>query len=481
MTEQSAFTPRPRDCWIAGVAEQAQATHTVTHPFDGSEVADVAVPSAEQVRRALDAAAGSVRLPAEGRAAALDTIATAITARAEEFAETITAESGKPLRWAQIEVEHAASGCRLAAEATRRIAEEPRLLQRGERGPDRLAILHRAARGPVLAITAASFPLNLAAHEAAAAIAVGAPVLVKPATATPLSALLLGEVLADMDLPAGTFSVLPVPGAQCRQWLPDERIGLVSFTGSAATGKLLDGVVASEKLLRCTGMRSAAIVHRDYTAESDVDFAAERIAWYASAQAGQSPLAVRRAVLHSAVAERCTERIVAKVAELRTGNPFDPEVTVGPLVDTADADTAVRLIEQAVDAGAILLHGGQRDGNLLTPTVLADVPEDAALCREEIVAPVLMLSTVDSLDAAVNEVNRTNCLGPTGLFSHRTQDAMAAGHALAGAGVTIGEVPAHRADELPFPAAQGAGTGTMLLQEAMRARSTEQVTVLPIG
>ncbi|HEV7907472.1 MAG TPA: aldehyde dehydrogenase family protein, partial [Pseudonocardiaceae bacterium] len=211
-----AITPQPRSCWIAGHPEQGVEEITVYHPYDGTEIATVAVPGPDQVERAVAAAAAVAkqlrRTPAHVRAAALDHVWRGLAERAEEVAETITAENGKPLKWANIEVDRAISTFRFAAEEARRFTGDLQRLDTDANGERRMAVVRKLARGPVLAIAPFNFPLNLVAHKVAPALAVGAPVIVKPATATPLSSLLLGELLAETDLPEGAFSVLPVRG-----------------------------------------------------------------------------------------------------------------------------------------------------------------------------------------------------------------------------------------------------------------------------
>ncbi|MGH3624818.1 MAG: aldehyde dehydrogenase family protein, partial [Sciscionella sp.] len=234
MSEKSAFTPTPRPCWIAGAPEQGVHTVTVTHPFDGSEVAEVAVPGGDQVEHAVAAAASATTLPADGRVEVLERVAAELATRAEEIAETITAESGKPLRLAETEVRHAGRICRLAAEETRRL-DAPASLDPDGDGIELLTSTRRHPRGPVLAITPFSSPLCAVVNDVAAATAVGAPVLVKPASATPLSALLLGEILAETELPAGAFSILPLVGNEMAALLREPRLPVISFSGSASS------------------------------------------------------------------------------------------------------------------------------------------------------------------------------------------------------------------------------------------------------
>ncbi len=267
-----AITPQPRPCWIAGRPEQGAGELTVTHPYDGTEVASVAVPGPDQVERAVAAAAEVAasfrRTPAHVRAAALEHVSRALAERAEEIAETITAENGKPLKWANVEVNRAVATFRFAAEEARRFSGELQRLDTDQGGTGRMAVIRQVSRGPVLAIAPFNFPLNLVAHKVAPALAVGSPVVVKPASSTPLSALLLGELLAETDLPEGAFSVLPVRGSQMNALVTDERLPVISFTGSTGVGWSLMDSAPRKHVLMELGSNSAAIVCPDWT---DVD------------------------------------------------------------------------------------------------------------------------------------------------------------------------------------------------------------------
>src|SRR5882724_11018899 len=253
-----ATTPLPRPCWIAGRPEQGTSTLTVYHPYDGSEVATVTVPSVEQVDRAVAAATEVARqfrgTPAHLRADALAHISGRLSEQAEEIAELITAESGKPLKWAEVEVTRAISTFRFAAEEARRFTGQLQRLDTDPTASERLAIIRRFPRGPVLGISPFNFPLNLVAHKVAPSIAIGAPIVLKPAPRTPLSALLLGELLAETDLPAGTFSVLPIGNEDTKALVSDPRLPVVSFTGSGPVGwSLMDAAPRKHIVLELGG------------------------------------------------------------------------------------------------------------------------------------------------------------------------------------------------------------------------------------
>ncbi|MBW4716043.1 aldehyde dehydrogenase family protein [Saccharothrix obliqua] len=474
-----ATTPQPRPCWIAGHPEQGTQAITVSHPYDGTEVASVAVPGPDQVERAVAAAAAVAkefrRTPAHVRAEALLQVSRALAERAEEVAETITAENGKPLKWANTEVTRAVATFRFAAEEARRFTGDLQRLDTDVTGEGRLALVRRVPRGPVLAVAPFNFPLNLVAHKVAPALAVGAPVVVKPASATPLSALLLGELLAETDLPEGAFSVLPVRGGDMKNLVADERLPVISFTGSTSVGWSLTDAAPRKHMLMELGSNSAAIVCPDWP---DLDRAATRIATFGNYQAGQSCIAVQRVLVHRDVAEEFVPKLVAAVRALRTGDPHDPEVEVGPLIDEDNARRVEEWVAEAVDGGARLHVGGGRSGASVEPTVVQDVPATAKLWREEVFGPVLAVSVVESLDEAFEQANATDYGLQAGVFTRDVAVAFRAAAELEVGGVIIGDVPSYRADQMPYGGVKGSGTGREGVRSAMEDFTEERTMVL---
>jgi len=476
-TDQHLPTPRP--CWIAGRAEQSDQTLSVHHPYDGNEIATVCVPSADQVERAVAAAAAVVRefrtTPAHVRAAALDHVSRQLAARSDEVAEMITAENGKPLRWANLEVNRAVSTFRFAAEEARRFSGELQRLDTDPTAAGRLAVIRRVSRGPVLGIAPFNFPLNLVAHKIAPAIAVGAPIIVKPAPRTPLSALLLGELLAETDLPAGAFSVLAVGNEETMALVKDERLPVVSFTGSGPVGwSLMDAAPRKQVVLELGG-NGAAVVCADWT---DLDFAAKRIATFSNYQAGQSCIAVQRVIVERPVVDEFLPKLLDAIGALRTGNPHDPDVEVGPLVDESAAERVEKWVDEAVAAGAKLLAGGKRDGASVEPTVLSEVPIDQNVWAEEVFGPVLSVAVVDSVDEAFASVNDSKYGLQAGLFTRDVQVAFRARAELEVGGVIVGDVPSFRADQMPYGGVKGSGFGREGVRSAMADLTEERVMVL---
>lgn len=468
--------------YVAGKPASSDDIVIVRNPYHGGEVGRTSLATTDQVDRAIaaaaDVSAAAAALPAHQRAGALDHVSRRLAARAGEIADLITAENGKPRRWARAEVGRAVSTFRWAAEEARRFSGELQRLDTDPAATGRLALVRRAPRGPVLGITPFNFPLNLVAHKVAPAIAVGAPIVVKPAPATPLSALLLGEILAETDLPEGMFSVLPIPNERAPQLVADPRLPVVSFTGSGPVGAQIRAAVPHKHVTLELGGNAAAVVCSDWSSEADLEWAAARIATFANYQAGQSCIAVQRVIAHASVFDRLADVTVAKVAALRTGDPFDDATEVGPLINEDAARRVEAWVTEAVSAGAKVLTGGVRDGVNYAPTVLANVPADAKVCAEEVFGPVLVLSPAESDEAAFAAVNDSAYGLQAGVFTHNLQTAFAAHRTLDVGGVIVGDVPSYRADQMPYGGLKGSGVGREGLRSAMEDYTEPRVLVL---
>jgi acyl-CoA reductase-like NAD-dependent aldehyde dehydrogenase len=469
--------------WLAGRQEHGTESFEVHHPWDDSLVATVSVPTEAQVEEAV-AAAHAVSdefaaTPAYVRAAALDHVAKRLTERTEELARLITAENGKPIKWSRGEVGRAASVFRWAAEEARRFnSGEGQRLDTDAGGTGRLALTRRFPRGAVLGIAPFNFPLNLVAHKVAPAIAVGAPIILKPAPATPLSALVLGEILAETELPAGSWSVLTVSNDRMPALVQDKRLPVISFTGSDTVGyQILDSVPRKHVTLELGG-NAAAVVLADWSSEADLEWAATRIATFANYQGGQSCISVQRVIADAAVYDRLVEKVVAKVGAQVTGNPADDAVDVGPLVNEAAAKRVESWVDEAVAAGAQLLAGGKREGAAYAPTVVSAVPAGVKLDTEEVFGPVLTLRRVEGTDEAFAAVNDSKFGLQAGVFTHDVQTAFRAHRELEVGGVIIGDAPSYRADQMPYGGVKDSGVGREGVAFAMADYTYERVLVL---
>jgi acyl-CoA reductase-like NAD-dependent aldehyde dehydrogenase len=471
--------PETRPFWLAGKQATGEETLEVTSPWDGAVVGVAWVPTAGQVEEAI-AAADAVRrdaraLPAHVRAGALDHVSTRIRERGDEIARLITAESGKPLKWARAEVSRAVSTFRWAAEEARRWSGELQRLDTDPTATGRLAVVRRFPRGPVLGIAPFNFPLNLVAHKVAPAVAVGAPIIVKPAPATPLTALLLGELLAETDLPAGMFSVLPMPNDRVADLVSDPRLPVVSFTGSGPVGWRLKEQLPRKHVVLELGGNAAVVVCADFP---DLDWAAQRIATFSNYQAGQSCIAVQRVFADQHVADALTERTVDAVRALRTGDPADEDADVGPMISEDAARRVEAWVGEAVDRGARVLAGGVRRGTEYQPTVLADVPAGVRVLDEEVFGPVLALAPFDTLDEAFAAVNASRFGLQAGVFTRDVATAFRAQRELEVGGVIVGDVPSYRADQMPYGGTKESGTGREGLRAAMEDLTEPRVLVL---
>ncbi|GHH52303.1 aldehyde dehydrogenase family protein [Streptomyces candidus] len=469
--------------WLAGRQATGDETFDVTSPWDGRTVGTVSVPTDAQVEEAV-AAAYAVKdefaaTPAHVRAAALNHVADRLGERTEEIAQLISAENGKPIKWARGEVGRAVSVFRFAAEEARRFnGGEAQRLDTDAGGVGRLALTRRFSRGVVLGIAPFNFPLNLCAHKVAPALAVGAPIILKPAPATPLSGLILGELLAETDIPAGSWSVLTVANDKMPALVQDERLPVISFTGSDKVGyAIMDSVPRKHCTLELGG-NGAAVVLGDFSSEEDLDWAATRIATFSNYQGGQSCISVQRVIADASVYDRLVPKIVAAVEAQVTGDPSDPSTEVGPLVDENAAKRVESWVDEAVEAGARLLTGGKRDGASYAPTVLADLPADVTLSCEEVFGPVLSVQKVDGEKEAFEAVNSSKYGLQAGLFTHDIQAAFRGHRALEVGGVIVGDVPSYRADQMPYGGVKQSGVGREGVRYAMDDYTYERVMVL---
>jgi acyl-CoA reductase-like NAD-dependent aldehyde dehydrogenase len=468
--------------WVAGEAVHGDESFDIRSPYDGSLVAATSWATPQQVEAAVQAAdevrAEAAALPLYQRADALQATSRAIADRAEELARLITAENGKPITWARAEVGRAVSVFRIAAEETRRWSGEAIRLDTDPSAKGRLGYVRHVPKGAVLAISPFNFPLNLVAHKVAPAIAVGAPVVVKPAPKTPLSALRLGEILADTDLPPGMVSVINVQNDQAESLVADERLPVVSFTGSGPVGYAIQRAVPGKHVVLELGGNAAAVVCSDWASAADLDWAASRIATFSNYQAGQSCIAVQRVIVADELYGDFVERLTAAVESLAVGDPSEDATQVGPVINDDAAARITTWVDEAVEAGATVRTGGKREGNTVQPTVLTDVPHDAQVWDEEVFGPVLVVDRAADQAAAFASVNASPYGLQAGVFTHNLQTAFAAHRELEVGGVVIGDVPSYRADQMPYGGAKQSGVGREGVRYAMEDFSYQRVMVL---
>jgi aldehyde dehydrogenase (NAD+) len=438
----------------------------------------VGSPSPADVEDAV-AAAGSAfdetrKLPIHVRAAALDHISRRLQERLDEVAEIIAREGGKPVKWAKVEAARAVSTFRWASEECRRWGGELMRLDTEEALGSRMGIIRHFPLGPVLAIAPFNFPVNLVAHKMAPALAVGAPIVVKPATKTPLGALLLGELFCETELPAGMLSVLPIGGSEAGELAKDERFAKISFTGSSQVGWDLRGADPKKAVTLELGGNAGVIVHSD----ADLDKAAQRIAFGGYYQAGQSCISVQRVLVHEDVSDSFTEKLVEEVGKLKTGDPMDPDVDVGPLIDHDSLERVSAWVDEAVQAGAEVLSGGKREDPFYVPTVLAKTDKSMKVRQEEIFGPVVTLETYSDFEDAIARVNETRYGLQAGVFTRDLDRLMLAHRDIVCGGVIANDISAFRADQMPYGGSKDSGVGREGLRYAMEEMTEPRILVL---
>jgi acyl-CoA reductase-like NAD-dependent aldehyde dehydrogenase len=463
---------------VAGEWRSGAETFDVTAPFDDAVVARVGKPTEKDIEDAI-AAAHDVfdetrKLPVHARAEALMHISARLKERGDEVAELIAREGGKPLKWAKVEAARAVSTFRWAAEVLRRGDDELLRLDTEESLGSRLGVVRRFARGPVLAIAPFNFPVNLVAHKMAPALAAGNPIVVKPATKTPLGALLLGELFTETGLPAQMLSVLPVGGSEAGEMAKDPRFKVLSFTGSSEVGWGLRAADPKKQVTLELGGNAGVIVHDD----ADLEMAAQRVAFGGYYQAGQSCIAVQRVLVHENVADAFRTKLVAEVEKLKTGDPMDPDSDVGPVIDHGSLERISQWVDEAVQAGAEVLSGGKREDPFYLPTILTNTTSDMKVCQEEIFGPVVTLGTYTDFEAAVAEVNNTPYGLQAGVFTKDIDRILTAHRDIEVGGVIVNDVSSFRADQMPYGGTKDSGFGREGLRYAIEEMTEPRILVL---
>jgi acyl-CoA reductase-like NAD-dependent aldehyde dehydrogenase len=451
----------------------------VASPYDGSLVARVAKAGAAEARAAVDAAERAMQdpLPAHKRAEILVRVAGALGKRADEVARQITAEAGKPLKAARVEVARAMSTFTMAAVEARTLAGEMVPMDASQAGEGKLAFTQRVPIGVVGAISPFNFPLNLVAHKIAPALAAGCAVVLKPASQTPLSALLLAELEHDAGLPPGWLNVLVGPASEIGDVLvEDERVSLITFTGSAGVGWKLRERAPRKRVNLELGNATPVIVEAD----ADVDDAAARCAANAFSFAGQSCISVQRIYVQRDAYTAFRTAFVPRVEALTVGDPADEATDVGPLISQSERDRVVSWIDEARDGGAAILTGGRLEGELLLPTVVEQPAPDAKLACDEAFGPVCTLQPYDTLDEAIDAANATRYGLQAGIFTSSLQTALEASRRLEFGGVTVNEAPTFRADQMPYGGVKDSGNTREGPAWAVREMTEERLVVIQL-
>lgn len=418
----------------------------------------------EGIAGAVRAAEPMARLPAYERQGVLQHCVDRFKQRFDELAYALCVEAGKPIKDAEGEVTRLIDTFRIAAEESVRMTGELQPLDISPRAKGYMGIWKRVPIGPCSFISPFNFPLNLAAHKIAPAIAVGCPFVMKPASRTPLGAIIMGEVLAECDvLPEGAFSILPAHRDGADMFTTDERLKLLSFTGSPAVGWDLKARAGKKKVVLELGGNAAVIVDRD----ADLDDALERVIFGAFYQSGQSCIKVQRIITHEAVYDEFKAMLVKRTESLVAGDPKDRKTFIGPMIDEKEAQRLDNWVANAVEGGATLLCGGKRDGAMLEATLLEDIDRSATLYREEAFGPVAILSRFAKFEDALAEVNDSKFGLQAGIFTRDLFRMFDAWDRLEVGGVLINDVPSFRVDNMPYGGVKDSGLGREGVRFAM--------------
>jgi acyl-CoA reductase-like NAD-dependent aldehyde dehydrogenase len=383
--------------------------------------------------------------------------------RFDELAYALCVEAGKPIKDSEGEVTRLIDTFRIAAEESVRMTGEVQPLDISPRAKGYQGMWKRVPIGPCSFISPFNFPLNLAAHKIAPAIAVGCPFVMKPASRTPLGAIIMGEILAETDLPEGAFSILPASRDGADLFTEDDRLKLLSFTGSPDVGWALKAKAGKKKVVLELGGNAAVIIDED----ADLDDALERVIFGAFYQSGQSCIGVQRIIIHDSIYDKFRVMLVARAGQLVSGNPHHRETFIGPMIDVKEAARLDGWIQEALADGAKLLCGGKRVGAMLEATLLEDVPRTAKANREEAFGPLAILSRFTDFDAALDEVNDSKFGLQAGIFTRDIFKSLDAWDRLDVGGVVINDVPSYRVDNMPYGGVKDSGLGREGIRFAM--------------
>jgi len=444
---------------VTTAARRAGATATIRAPWDGADVGTHPLLSAEEMEASVAAnvaAAGACRaMPAYERAACLRRIADGLAAGMDAFADLLAREAGKPVTQARIELDRAVFVFRDAAEEATRIGGDLLPLDVLPAGKGRIGLTRRFPLSPIAAITPFNFPVLLAAHKIAPAIACGASLTLKPPPQDPLTTLKLGELVAASGYPEGGIRIAPCELGVAERLVADDRVRMISFTGSAKAGWAIRAKAGTKRVALELGGNAGAIVEAD----ADLDLAAQRCAAGGYAYAGQSCISVQRILVHERVYDAFLERFTTRVAALTVGDPLDPATEVGPMIDEGAAARAESWVRAALGDGARAVVGGTRRGTLFQPTVLVGTRPDQQVNCDEVFAPVTTVTPYADFDQAVAAVNDSPYGLQAGVFTRDVGRLMQAWSRLDVGGVMGNDIPGYRVDRMPYGGAKASGLG----------------------
>jgi acyl-CoA reductase-like NAD-dependent aldehyde dehydrogenase len=464
--------------YLANKAVYANQDLAVTNKYTGDVATHTALADAKVIDQAIAAAETSQpalnKMAPYERQNILNHCVKRFEERFEELAYALCIEAGKPIKDSRGEVTRLIDTFRIAGEESVRMHGEVMNLEVTPRAKGYQGMYKRVPIGPCSFISPFNFPLNLAAHKIAPALAVGCAFVLKPASRTPLGALIIGEILAETALPEGAFSILPCSRDGADLFTTDDRFKLLSFTGSPQVGWELKAKAGKKPVILELGGNAACVVDED----ADLDDAIERIVFGAYYQSGQSCISVQRVLVHESLYVEFKQRYTNKVANLVHGDPLSEDTFIGPMISESEATRLEGWIQDAVAAGATLLCGGKRDGAMLQASLLENVPSDAELNTEEAFGPASIISSFSDFDEALKEVNNSQFGLQAGVFTRDIYKAHKAWDELDVGGVVIGDVPSWRVDNMPYGGVKESGLGREGITFAMEDMTEIRLMVL---
>jgi len=452
----------------------------INSPYDHGVLGVVSEAGRDDVESAIESAvqafAATRKMSSFQRASVLRKIVDGISGRKEEFAKTICQEAAKPIKTARLEVERAINTFQIAAEESTRINGEYIPLDTLESTAGRWGLMKRVPLGPVFGITPFNFPLNLVAHKVAPAIAAGCPIILKPAPQTPLSSFLLAEIVQESGWPEGALAVMPLSNDDAAVLVADDRIKLLTFTGSAAVGWQLKSRAGKKRVTLELGGNAAVIVHSD----ADMDYAVHRCIAGGFSYGGQTCISVQRILVHEPVFEKFRDMLVEGVRKLKTGDPMQEATDIPPLIRESDAVRVVEWIDEAVEAGAKLLCGGTRHGSFVEPAVLTGTTPIMRVNCAEVFGPVVTVEEYETFEQALSMVNNSvyglqaGILTRDAVLIHKAFDELEVGSLI------VGDVPSFRVDQMPYGGVKDSGLGREGLRYSIEDMTERKLMVMAL-
>ena len=447
---------------------KGSSTIPVINPFTGEPFAQVCLADSDAIEKAIILAEKAFKktriLPAYQRSQICSEVAAGIQRRSEEFARVIVQESGKPLIYARGEVARSISTFEIASQEALRLDGEMLTLDITESAQGKAGLTRRFPIGPIAGISPFNFPLNLVAHKVAPALACGNPIILKPASSTPLTALLLGEIVQNTQAIEGSFSVLPCSTKDATPLVEDSRLKMITFTGSPNVGWDIKKRAGRKKVVLELGGNAGVIVEPD----AEINLAAKKIAFGAFVYSGQVCISIQRAYIHSSIYDDFLESLIKATKELISGDPLDESVTIGPMIDQDNAERIELWVNEAVAKGAKILIGGNRDKNYYPPTILTDVKPNLPVACSEAFGPILIINSYTNFNDAIKDVNNTDFGLQAGVFTNNMNKVLGAFNQLDVGGVVINDIPTFRVDNMPYGGVKDSGFGREGIKYSLR-------------